>query len=363
MVMRSNVRLQEITQLIDTFTLDESVQELIRDLKRTQHGDRTNPVYDIISDHHMEGGVWKHTKLALDSLPKAAQALADHLDDPEYMKIYDEFKQHIRAAALFHDIGKISTQQPSKKRPGSYSFPGHTNMDLVNELFDAYDIKTNALVAELVAHHHDVPSDMADLVDDWDDAQFVMLMILKVADNMAVGPRGANDAIKHVHPFLVALQEKGEGEGEGPPLPNEWNVEDIEWAAGSELGFLEPEQEIIGPHVAGEIAGEEGEEVVVGLETFGEREVVVYVSSPVYEGDFTSSLRGIVLKNPEQVVEFVRADVMTFLKEQPHAPEEEQWEGFEEKIDLEILAKKSFELTSETADAIEFPIYVKVSWG
>jgi len=346
--------------MIEAGALEESIQQLIKDLRATQHGDRTNPAYDILQDYHMEGGVWKHTKLALDALPKAAKALADYLDDPKYTEIYDEFKHHLRAAAFFHDIGKIATQEPSKRRPGSYSFPGHAEEDLINDLLDEYDIETNQLVAELVAHHHDVPSDLAELVGDWDEAQLIMLMILKVADNMAVGPRGVGDAIKHVHPFLVALQDQEEY---GPPLQDQWSIENIEWAEGSELGFMEPEQEIVGPHVAGEIGGEEGEEEVIGLETSGERELVSYISSPVYEGDFTGSVRAMVGKNPEPVEDFLRHDVMSFLKAEPNAPEEGQWVDFEEEVDLEVLPKKSFELTSETADAIEFPIYVKVSWG
>lgn len=356
------MKIQDVLFLIDAKALDESVQELIRDMKATQHGDRTNRLYDLLQDYHLEGGVWKHTKLAIDVLPEVAKALSDSTDDPVYQEVYDEYLHHLRAAALYHDIGKVATQEPSQKRPGSYSFPGHTEEDLVSELLAAYDIETNQLVQELVSHHHDTPAEVAAL--DWDDDQIAMLMILKAADNMAVGPRGVHSAITYVMKFIDAKGEEGPGKVDALDIGT-WSTEDIEWAEGSELGFLEPEEEISpSGHVAGEIVGEPEEEEVPPLESSGEREVVVRVSTPPYSG-FTKAMRLKALTSDIQssVESFISQDVLTFLKNQTGAPEEEQWEEFEEKISLEPDLRKSFNVISTTDDAIEFDIVVKVLWG
>jgi len=257
--------------------LDESIQQLIKAMRATQHGDRTNEFYDITQDFHMEGGVWKHTLLAIDALPTVAKGLANALEDPNYVEVYNKFKNTLRSTALYHDIGKITTQVPSKKRTGSYSFPQHSAKEVVTKAFDTYDISPDSFVVELVSHHHDSPAEVNTLENYWDKDQIKMLMILKAADNMAVGPRGSYSAVNHVVKFMIAMENKVSKQG--LPLTNEWGIEDVEWAKGSELGFIQPEKEIAGNHVAGEIGGEPGEEEVVGLNSTGEREVVLTIST------------------------------------------------------------------------------------
>lgn len=312
-----------ITEVLHTLTqaaLDESIQELIKDMKATQHGDQTNPLYDLLQDYHIEGGVWKHTKLALDALPEVAKGLADTLNDPSYQEVFDHNKNDLRAAALYHDIGKIGTQVPSKKRPGSYSFPQHAQEDIVRKLFDDYDITPNKAVVELVSHHHDSPTEVAKL--DWSDDKIKMLMIIKAADSMAVGPRSAFSAIKHVLDFVNAM---GAPSRETGLSTKGWGVEDIEWAPGSELGFVEP----------------------------GALEVQLTLSGPLEKG-FTNKMRALVTKNPAEVEEVISQDVINFLKAQTEAPKDV------EDLDLKLLPKKSFEVVSTDNGSMEFNVFVGV---
>ena len=159
---------------------------------------------------------------------------------------------------------------------------------------------------------------------------------------------------------MIAMENKVSKQG--LPLTNEWGIEDVEWAKGSELGFIQPEKEIAGNHVAGEIGGEPGEEEVVGLNSTGEREVVLTISTRLYE-DFTKIMQALTTEDAEQVEMFVASDVYNFLKEQPGASEEDEEESFEEKVDLKLLPKKSFKIMDKTDDKMTFELFVQVSWG
>ena len=203
----------DIREYLNEQALEETIQQMIADLKATQHGDETNPLYDVLTIFHLEGGVWKHTKLAVDALPNVARDLSANLNDPEYQELYNKHLNTLRSAALFHDIGKIATQTPSTKRPGSYSFPEHPSEEVVDKLFQEYDITPSSAVRDLVVHHHDSPKDISALRDQgWESEALKLLIILKAADNVAVGPRGTASAVQHVRPFVDAM-------GEEPTVP------------------------------------------------------------------------------------------------------------------------------------------------
>lgn len=209
------MRVEEIAYLIDVDIIAESIQQMIKDMKSTQHGDRTNPVYNLLKDYHIEGGVWKHTKLAIDALPEIAQGLTDALDDPQYLELYNRYKNELRAAALYHDVGKLGTQTPSQSRAGSYSFPGHSDTSIVDALFDKYDITPGALTRELVLHHHDTPAQVAALLEgDWDSDRANLLLILKGVDRLAVGPKGIDQAVAAVVEFANDMNSATPGDSE-----------------------------------------------------------------------------------------------------------------------------------------------------
>lgn len=195
-----------ISLLIETKILDEAIQELIKDMKSTQHGDRTNPLYALMKDWHVEGGVWKHTLIALQSLPELVTKLDQEFEGGEFSRLYKEYLPHIRAAVLYHDVGKLVTQEPSKKRVGSFSFPGHAGGgNFIAQVLDKYGLKTNTLVAQLAGEHHITPADVPALkAEGWDNEQLMLLAIIKAADSMAVGPKDAKTAIDHIIPFLQA---------------------------------------------------------------------------------------------------------------------------------------------------------------
>lgn len=189
--MTSSIR--QIFRLVEEGCVDESIQELIKDMKATQHGDRTNPFYELVKDYHKEGGVWKHTTLALYALPEVAEALG-----PEFEAVYADNINDLRAAVLYHDIGKVATQVSSTSRTGSYSFPRHSAEDVLDQVAVEYGVVLSPIVRKLVAHHHDSPEQFKQL-----PAEFQKLLaILKVADNMAVGPKDVTTAVAHVKPFL-----------------------------------------------------------------------------------------------------------------------------------------------------------------
>ena len=190
---------RQIFRRIEEDCVDESIQELIRDMKATQHGDRVNPFYELMKDYHKEGGVWKHTVIALEALPVLSKALTKEFNDQEYTLLYDAYKNELRSAALYHDIGKLVTQTPSKTRPGSYSFPGHQEGKVVAEVAEQYGISLSPMVKGLIAHHHDSPEQASKLPVE----SLKLLIILKAVDNIAVGPRTEAEAIDHIRPFVA----------------------------------------------------------------------------------------------------------------------------------------------------------------
>jgi 23S rRNA maturation-related 3'-5' exoribonuclease YhaM len=191
LLMTSSIR--QIFWMIEEDCVDESIQELVKDMKATQHGDRVNPFYELVKDYHKEGGVWKHTMIALRALPEIASVLG-----PEFEEVYADNINDLRAAILYHDIGKVATQTPSTSRVGSYSFPQHSAEDVVDKVAVEYGIALSPIVRKLVVHHHDSPEQFKQL-----PAEFQKLLaILKVADNMAVGPKDVSAAVAHVKPFL-----------------------------------------------------------------------------------------------------------------------------------------------------------------
>lgn len=194
--------IESIHNQIEFEMQNESIQELIKDLHATQHGDRTNPAYQLLQDYHKEGSVWKHTRLAIESLPEISKALSEAFQDPDYERLYEDFIHVLRTAALYHDIGKIATQKPSLSRTGSYSFSGHSKEEVVNKLFAQYDIEPLEAVKLLVVHHHDSPEDFKKL-DSWNSDMKKLLIILKAADNFAVGPTDIASAVEHVRPFVT----------------------------------------------------------------------------------------------------------------------------------------------------------------
>ena len=201
------MQIKNIIVLIENEVLFDSIQDLIKDLRAVQHGDRTNKFYDLTHDHHSEGGVWKHTKLALEALPSVAKALSVEFNDQEYVELYDRYVNELRAAVLYHDIGKLVTQKPSKSRPGSYSFQNHGELSVVQKAFNEYGIEPSELVLNLVSHHHDSPSDFMSLNQTWSKETLKLLIILKAADSIAVGSKEAHTAIEHVKPFAVAMKD------------------------------------------------------------------------------------------------------------------------------------------------------------
>jgi len=196
--MSSNIR--QIFRCIEESCVNESIQELVRDMKATQHGDRVNPFYELVKDHHKEGGVWKHTSIALDSLPEIAHLLSEVLVDPEYEQLYGEFKNELRAAILYHDIGKIVTKVPSSQRTGSFSFPGHADEATVGLVASEYDLSIAPLVKWLIVHHHDSPVQTAKIQGD----NLKLLILLKAVDAVAVGPKTGAEAVDHVRQFVVS---------------------------------------------------------------------------------------------------------------------------------------------------------------
>jgi len=193
----------DITQTIDSLVFNESIQALIRDMKATQHGDRTNSFYDLLSDYHQEGGVWKHTLLAIQSLPAIAAELATMFNDQQFQELYDEFKNDLRVATLYHDIGKLSTQEPSKQRLGSFSFPEHGAKDIVKTVINKYGLTMNHRVRNLVTSHHASPAEFQALkAVGWSDADLKLLVMLKAVDSIATGPKGIVSAVAHVTPFV-----------------------------------------------------------------------------------------------------------------------------------------------------------------
>lgn len=185
--------IQIVYDSVDSICLDESIQELIKDMKATQHGDRTNPLYELAKDYHKEGGVWKHTLLALQALPEVASALG-----PDFYDIYLSNVNDLRAAVLYHDIGKLVTKTSSKTRPGSYSFPQHSAEDIMDSMAVHYGITMSPIVRRLATHHHDSPDLFKKLPEDFQK----LLVIVKAADAFAVGPTDVASAIEHVRPFL-----------------------------------------------------------------------------------------------------------------------------------------------------------------
>jgi HD-GYP domain-containing protein (c-di-GMP phosphodiesterase class II) len=193
--------IESIYNQIEVETQTESIQQLVKDLHSTQHGDRTNPAYQLFKDYHKEGSVWKHTRLAIESLPEISKALSEAFQDPDYERLYGDFIHVLRTAALYHDIGKITTQKPSTSRTGSFSFPEHQKEEIVDKLFAQYDIEPLESVKLLVVHHHDSPEDFKKL--DWNSDMKKLLIILKAADNFAVGPTDIASAVEHVRPFVT----------------------------------------------------------------------------------------------------------------------------------------------------------------
>lgn len=360
MLQRTNrmLKVQNILSMIAEVTLDESVQQMIKDMKSVQHGDRTNKMYDILSDYHMEGGVWKHTLLAIEALPKIADMLSTATEDTIYNDVYAKHINDLRAAALFHDIGKLGTQEPSSKRPGSYSFPKHSKQEIIKTLFDKYDIQPSQLVNDLVAGHHYSPAEVSALLSsgEWSAEKVALLMILKGSDNMAVGPRGVHAATTHVAKFLQAMDSLVD---QDIPEMLEWSVEDIDWAEGQELGFNEPESDLTpGGHVAGRLSGEPGEETIKNIETSGTKNLVVTISSKPYEGDFTKDIRDAGSKDDfESVLNFVSNDVYLYLENQPGAPS-----NVKESVVLEVVPAESFDIDDTSGDAMIFDVILNVNW-
>lgn len=201
------MQVQDIFSLLNECVIGESIQQMIKDMKKTQHGDRTNPLYELLKDYHVEGGVWKHTKLAIEALPDIAKGLSDALDDPEYLALYDQNKNELRAAALYHDIGKLSTQKPSKSRKGSYSFQGHSDQEIIDSIFALYNIKPSVVAKNLVLHHHDTPAEAESNFAN-DTTGLKLLMIVKGVDRIAVGPKTLSAAIEGMVSFLDQMKPK-----------------------------------------------------------------------------------------------------------------------------------------------------------
>jgi hypothetical protein len=70
-------------------------------------------------------------------------------------------------------------------------------------LLRRYDLTPSSLAIDLITHHHNSPEQFATL--GWPDYKKALLIILKAADNMAVGPRSAEEALVHVKPFMEKM--------------------------------------------------------------------------------------------------------------------------------------------------------------
>ena len=325
--------------MIDADVLDESIQQMVKDMKATQHGDRTNKFYDLINDYHIEGGVWKHTKLAIEALPEIAKGLDSATKTDTYSKLFDTYKNQLRSAALYHDIGKIATQEPSSSRKGSYTFPEHSKEKIVKELFVKYGVTPDPIVSELIAGHHLSPADVTNALSagTLDQEKVDLLMILKGADNMAVGPKGSHSAVSHVAKFMDAMKSI---EAEDLTQTLKWDIDDIEWSEEHELGFIEPTKD------------------PTNTASSGTANLVVTVSSNPYEGNFTADMRKEGSKDEfELAIDFLRKDVYSFLENQPNAPDDVR-----NSVSLEVVPEQSFDINDELNNRMTFDIVLNVNW-
>jgi len=78
-------------QTIECATISESIKDLIRDIKATQSGDRTNPVFHLLRDHLKEK---RRFDLLADRLLEMNPLAVSHAND-------------LYLASLFFDLGKL----------------------------------------------------------------------------------------------------------------------------------------------------------------------------------------------------------------------------------------------------------------
>ena len=194
--------------------ITESIQKLIKDLKKTQHGDRTNPLYDATKDFHTEGGVWKHTIRAIESLQDILNRLKG-----KYPQVSDLDVHKLRTAILYHDIGKIGTQTPysgdKPERQGSYSSKGHGEKDIVDELFKKYELTVSDDIRDLITGHHFNPNQFKEFYEDKGFTEALYLIVIKIADSMSTGNKSYQQAYDHVLPFMQQISGQKEESNEG----------------------------------------------------------------------------------------------------------------------------------------------------
>jgi hypothetical protein len=331
--------IENINEAITQAALEESIQDLIRDMQKTQHGDRSNRFYDVLGDTHIEGGVWKHTKLGVAALPEAAEQLG-----PDYVAVYNRNLHLLRAAALYHDVGKLVTKKPAKNREGVFIYPGHDARQAIQSVLAKYEITVTNELLELITQHHVSEKDIPALRrSGFTDEQLKMLVILKTADLVATGPRGVASAVGQLARFRDAV---GVAEPETPPLIDSWDIDDVKWK--SQEGFSKVDT-TPGGHIA------------KADELSGEAQLVVVVTAPHYKGKFRTDFLAYLRANPgynKRIKEFVNDDIMSFLSEQPDFPDPDV-EGT--NLSFSVNKEASYKVTSES-NPLTFEIIVDVEW-
>jgi len=122
-------QINELTAIIPAepdFTIDWNRIEngLMRSFVSAMSKTQQNPKY------HAEGDVWTHTKMVCESL----------VSDNMYRLLSDRHRQELFIAALFHDVGKIST---TRHENGEWTSPNHAiaGAHIVRELlWREYDL-------------------------------------------------------------------------------------------------------------------------------------------------------------------------------------------------------------------------------
>lgn len=334
--------LQQLTDAV----LDESIQAMIKDMQLTQHGDRTNRMYDLLSDFHMEGGLWKHTKLAIDALPEVAEVLG-------VTDVYEKHKNTLRAAALYHDIGKIATAKPSGTKPGVSTFPQHDTRAVIQQAFQLYDVSPSVEVLDLVANHHASEKDLQQLKQaGWSTEKLQILLILKAANLKATGPRGAVSAVAGLAPFKAAIDEPVAKKQQLPWL-RDWSIEDVDWAPGSRQGF--GKEKIVSGHF------------VPPEDASGSGSLDIEVSAPHYKGRFEAECKAYLAAKPSaltRVTEFFGKEALLFLADQGYFPEEARELEFGSEdypIEVELDVEHSFKVLDQT-DPMIFVVRLSVAW-